>query len=137
MAGTSSRGYFFTVSTTTKLPPDADRSHARHVTEDSADEVESVEPHIPEWKEFEYVQPWNAGLSRGKCGMDKRKSGHVCKNTSTQTSKNAEDNLTALYVKRSGWKLAPSGEWVKDPDAEFDSESDEESEAKQDTNSCT
>ena len=129
MAGTSkkldsSQSYFFTISAPAKLPPDTPKSYAHQV--DSEVKVQPVEAQVPEWKEFEYVQPWNAGLSKGRCGAGKRKSGCVSKHTSTQDSKYAAGSLTSFYARRSGWKQAPSGEWVKDPTAEFDSESDEE-----------
>ena len=136
MAGSSKKlesahNYFFTVSAASKLPPDTDKSHAQNQESVGTEiQVQSVEAKVPEWKESEFVQPWNAGLSKRRCCPGKKGGNRKSKDTSTHAGrKAAAENLKSLYVKRSGWKQAQSGEWVKDPVAEFDSESDEEIEA--------
>jgi len=132
----SSPNYFFTVPAAAKLPPDTDKSHAQNQEfVDPEIRVQSVEAWVPEWKESEFVQPWNAGLSKRRCCLGKKSGNRISKDTSTHTSGNAAaENLKSLCVRRSGWKQAWSGEWVKDPVAEFDSESDEEVEAPSETN---
>ena len=132
----SSHNYFFTVSAASKLPPDTDKSHAQNQEFVGTEiQVQSVEAKVPEWKENELVQPWNAGLSKRRCCPGTKGGNHISKDTSTHASRNAAaENLKSLYVRRSGWKQAWSGEWVKDPIAEFDSESDEETEAPSETN---
>jgi hypothetical protein len=71
-----------------------------------------------EIKDYEFVQPWNAGYS------GKRKTSKPRNKVTASSVKGSK--VGSLYIERSGWKRQKNGEWVKDSDAEFDSESEED-----------
>ena len=91
------------------------KTHDSHVTFN-----EGCKDSAPlEIKDYEYVQPWNAGFST------KKKVRKSSKNTTIDVV--GGDNTRSLYADKSGWKRQKNGEWMRDPEAEFDSESEGDS----------
>ena len=85
-----------------------------HVTE-SCDSHMIDQPASAKPQEFEYVQPWNAGLStiRERKKRDRKETQGQC------------TTMMQLSKYKSGWRREQNGHWVKDPNAEFDSSSEE------------